>query len=58
MRLITKILCTTLGGQILIANLGYSLKESMIYAFFIAIIASLLSEISDKLSYIIKKLIK
>ena len=58
MRIITKIVISALGAQILLSNLGYSLKESIIYAFFISVITSLLSEISDKLTYIIKNLIK
>lgn len=58
MRLITKVIISAFGAQILIINLGYSLNDSIIYAFFISVIASLLSEISDKLTYIIKKLIK
>lgn len=58
MRLITKIICSTLGAQILFANIGFTTRESFVYAIFVAVITSLLSEISDKLTYIIKKLIK
>ena len=58
MRLLLKLISTFAGSQIFLSNLGYTFIESMTYALFISSAICLLSEISDKLSEIIKHLNK